>query len=105
MKRMAISVLAAVLLLSIMVPCSTLSAASDDYETLEFFLDQSLKSTEDSGKKIEIVNRYNIKALGLIYKQNKQLILLQRQILNTLKQLQEIEYKEKRDRELQMHRR
>jgi hypothetical protein len=65
--------------------------AADEYESLEFFLDQSLKREKDPEKRAEILNRYLIKALGLVYQQNQELIRLQRQLLDATKELRDIE--------------
>ncbi len=102
MKQTAITILALVVLLTMAAFPAKLHGANDDYETLEFFLDQSLKRTKDSGQRTEILNRYLIKALGLVYQQNKELILLQRQTLSAMKELKEIERKEAREMEIQM---
>jgi hypothetical protein len=77
--------------------------ASDEYESLEIFLDQSLKRVKDPEKRAEILNRYLIKALGLVYQQNQELIRLQRQLLDATRELRDIEKKELREMEIQMH--
>ena len=76
--------------------------AADEYESLEFFLDQSLKREKDPAKRAETLNRYLIKALGLVYQQNQELIRLQRQLLDATKELRDIEKKEIREMEIQM---
>ena len=99
MKRKVGMVVVLVLLLSMAVPSAEVFGAKDDYETLEFFLDQALKRAKDHHQKAEILDRYLIKALGMIYQQNREVIRLQRQMLNTLQELQEIAAKEKRELE------
>ena len=77
-------------------------SANDDYESLEFFLDQALKRTKDGDQRAEILNRYLIKALGLVYRQNQELIRLQRQTLDAMQELRDTEKKEMREMEIQM---
>jgi hypothetical protein len=103
MRQTAIAMLALVVLLSMASFPAKVYGTSDEYESLEFFLDQSLKRVKDPEKRAEILNRYLIKALGLVYKQNQQLIRLQRQVLDATKELRDIEKKEMREMEIQMH--
>ena len=77
MRQTAIAMLALVVLLSMASFPAKVSGATDEYESLEFFLDQSLKREKDPEKRVEILNRYLIKALGLVYQQNQELIRLQ----------------------------
>jgi len=49
---------------------SPVSAGSDDFQNLEFFLERSLKNAKDSTEPNEIVNRFLFKALALIHQQN-----------------------------------
>jgi len=79
-------------------------SSNDEYESLEFFLDQALKRTEDADQRAETLNRYLIKALGLVYRQNKELIRLQRQSLKAMQELRDTEKKEMRELEIQMQR-
>ena len=102
MRKMAIAMLTLVVLLSLTTLLAETYGASDEYETLEFFLDQSLKRTEDPNKRAEVLNRYLIKALGLVYRQNQELIWLQRQTLEATKELMDIEKKESREMEIRM---
>jgi hypothetical protein len=102
MRQTAIAMLALVVLLSMASFPAKVSGATDEYESLEFFLDQSLKREKDPEKRAEILNRYLIKALGLVYQQNQELIRLQRRILNTTQELRDIEKKEIREMEIQM---
>jgi hypothetical protein len=102
MRQTAIVMLALVVLLSMASFPAKVSGATDEYESLEFFLDQSLKRETDPEKRTEILNRYLIKALGLVYQQNQELIRLQQQILNATKELRDIEKKESREMEIQM---
>ena len=102
MRQTAIAMLALVVLLSMASVPAKVSGAADEYESLEFFLDQSLKREKDPEKRAEILNRYLIKALGLVYKQNQELIRLQRQVLDATKELRDIEKKEIREMEIQM---
>ena len=103
MRQKATAILAIVVILSMVVFPAKSYSANDDYESLEFFLDQALKRTKDPDKRAEILNRYLIKALGLVYQQNKELIRLQRQSLDAMKELRDTEKKEMREREIQMH--
>jgi hypothetical protein len=102
MRQTAIAMLALVVLLSMASFPAKVSAAADEYESLEFFLDQSLKREKDPEKRAEILNRYLIKALGLVYRQNQELIRLQRQVLDATKELRDIEKKEIREMEIHM---
>ena len=102
MRQTAIAILALVVLLSMSSFPAKVYGAADEYESLEFFLDQSLKREKDPEKRAEILNRHLIKALGLVYQQNQELIRLQRQLLDTSKELRDIEKKETREMEIQM---
>ncbi len=103
MRQTAIAMLALVVLLSMASFPAKVYGAGDEYESLEFFLDQSLKCVKYPEKRAEILNRYLIKALGLVYQQNQELIRLQRQLLGATKELRDIEKKELREMEIQMH--
>jgi hypothetical protein len=61
-----------------------------------------LKREKDPEKRAEILNRYLIKALALVYRQNEELIRLQRQLLDATKELRDIEKKEIREMEIRM---
>ncbi len=102
MRQTATAILALVILLSMTAFPAKLYSANDEYESLEFFLDQALKRTKDPNKRAEILNRYLIKALGLVYRQNQELIRLQRQTLDAMKELRDTEKKEMREMEIQM---
>ncbi len=102
MRQTAIAMLALVVVLSISSFPAKVYGAADEYESLEFFLDQSLKREKDPEKRAEVLNRYLIKALGLVYQQNQELIRLQRQLLEATKELRDIEKKEMREMEIQM---
>ena len=102
MRQTAIAMLALVVLLSISVFTAKVYGAADECESLEFFLDQSLKREKDPEKRAEILNRYLLKALGLVYRQNQELLRLQRQFLDATKELRDIEKKEIREIEIQM---
>ena len=102
MRQTAIAMLALVVLLSISSFPAKVYGAADEYESLEFFLDQSLKREKDPENRAEILNRYLIKALGLVYQQNQELIRLQRQLLEATKELRDIEKKEMREMEIQL---
>lgn len=102
MRRKATAILAFVVLLSLMALPLQVYSANDEYESLEFFLDQALKRTEDGEQRAEILNRYLIKALGLVYRQNKELIRIQRQTLDAVQELRDTEKKEMREMEIQM---
>ena len=102
MRGKATAILAFVVILSTRALPLQVYSANDEYESLEFFLDQALKRTENGEQRAEILNRYLIKALGLVYKQNKELIRLQRQILDAVQELRDTEKKEMREMEIQM---
>jgi hypothetical protein len=102
MKRKATAILAFVVILSMVALPAKVYSTNDEYESLEFFLDQALKRTEDGDQRTEILNRYLIKALGLVYQQNKELIRLQRQTLDALQELRDTEKKELREMEIQL---
>jgi len=102
MRRKATAILAFVIVLSIITLPLQVYSANDEYESLEFFLDQTLKRTKDADQRAEILNRYLIKALGLVYRQNKELIRLQRQSLDAMQELRDTEKKEMREMEIQM---
>lgn len=102
MRQTATAILALVILLSMTALPAKLYSANDKYESLEFFLDQALKRTKDPNKRAEILNRYLIKALGLVYRQNQELIRLQRQTLDAMEELRDTEKKEMREMEIQM---
>ena len=61
-----------------------------------------MKREKDPEKRAEILNRYLIKALALVYRQNQELIRLQRQLLDATKELWDIEKKEMREMEMLM---
>ncbi len=102
MRQTAIAMLALVVLLSMASFPAKVSGATDEYESLEFFLDQALKRVKDPEKRAEILNRYLIKALGLVYQQNQELIRLQRQLLDATQELRDIKKKEIREMEIQI---
>jgi hypothetical protein len=102
MRGKATAILAFVVILSIMALPARVYSTNDDYESLEFFLDQALKRTKDGDQRAEILNRYLIKALGLVYRQNQELIRLQRQTLDAMQELRDTEKKEMREMEIQM---
>lgn len=102
MRQTATAILALVILLSMTALPAKLYSANDEYESLEFFLDQALKRTKDPNERAEILNRYLIKALGLVYRQNQELIRLQRQTLDAMEELRDTEKKEMREMEIQM---
>ena len=102
MRQTAIAMLALVVVLSISSFPAKVYGVADEYESLEFFLDQFLKREKDPENRAEVLNRYLIKALGLVYQQNQELIRLQRQRLEATKELRDIEKKEMREMEIQM---
>jgi hypothetical protein len=102
MRQTTIAILALVVLLGLTGFSAKTYGASDEYETLEFFLDQTLKNTKDQSERAEVLNRYLIKALGMVYRQNKELIRLQRQTLEATQELRDIEKKEIRELEIQL---
>ena len=75
---------------------------SDPYENLEFFLERALKQTQDSDRRLEILNQYGIKALGLLYQQNLELIRLNRETIGVLRDILRIEQEEKRELQRQL---
>ena len=102
MRRKVPAILALVVILSMAVFPVNVCNSSDEYESLEFFLDQALKRTDDVNQRTEIVNRYLIKALGLIYRQNIELIRLQRQTMEAMQELRDTEKKEMRELEIHL---
>ena len=104
MRRKATAILALVVILSMAVFPVKVCSSTDEYESLEFFLDQALKRTDNLNQRAEILNRYLIKALGLIYRQNNELIRLQRQTMEAMQELRDTEKKEMRELEIQLHR-
>lgn len=102
MKGKATAILAFVVILSMAALPAKVYSINDEYESLEFFLDQALKQTKDADQRTEILNRYLIKALGLVYRQNKELIRLQRQTLDAMQELRDTEKKEMRELEIQL---
>jgi len=98
----ATAILAFVVILSMAALPAKVYSINDEYESLEFFLDQALKQTKDADERTEILNRYLIKALGLVYRQNKELIRLQRQTLDAMQELRDTEKKEMRELEIQL---
>ena len=102
MRQTTITMLALVVLMSISSFPAKVYSATDEYESLEFFLDQSLKREQDREIRAEILSRYLIKALGLVYRQNQELIRLQRQVLDATKELRDVEKKEMREMEIHM---
>ena len=102
MRRKVPAILALVVILSMAVFPVKVCSSTDEYESLEFFLDQALKRTDNLNQRAEILNRYLIKALGLIYRQNNELIRLQRQTMEAMQELRDIEKKEMRELEIQL---
>jgi len=102
MMQKATAILAFVVILSMAALPAKVYSINDEYESLEFFLDQALKQTKDADERTEILNRYLIKALGLVYRQNKELIRLQRQTLDAMQELRDTEKKEMRELEIQL---
>lgn len=65
MSRKATAVLTLSILLNMVAfPAKTYST-NEEYESLEFSLEQPPELTEDADKRAEILHRYFIKALGL----------------------------------------
>ena len=78
--------------------CATVRG-SDDFQNLEFFLERALKNSKNSTERNEVITRYLLKALALVYQQNKEQIKLDREALNVLKQLRDVEVKKTRELE------
>ena len=97
MKRRASTMFITVLFLAFSLSPVHLSAGSDDFQNLEFFLERSLKNAKDSTERNEIVNRFLFKALALIHQQNTEQIRLDREALKVLKELRDIKVKEARE--------
>jgi hypothetical protein len=102
MRRKVTAILVSVALLGMAAFPAKVCSTNDEYESLEFFLDQALKRTKDGDERAEILNRYLIKALGLIYRQNKELVRLQRQTMDAMQELLDTEKKELRELEIQL---
>ena len=98
MKRVASIIVVVVCFLGLAFPVQ-LFGASDDFQNLEFFLERALKSSKDSTERNEVINRYLLKALALVYQQNKKQIRLDREALKVLKKLLDVEVKKTRELE------
>ncbi len=98
MKRVASIIVVVVCFFGLAFPVQ-LFGASDDFQNLEFFLERALKTSKDSTERNEVINRYLLKALALVYQQNKEQIRLDREALNVLKQLRDVEVKKTRELE------
>jgi len=98
MKRVASIIVVVVCFFGLAFPVQ-LFAASDDFQNLEFFLERALKTSKDSTERNEVINRYLLNALALVYQQNKEQIRLDREALNVLKQLRDVEVKKTRELE------
>lgn len=98
MKRVANIILVVVCVVGFAFPVQ-LFGGSDDFQNLEFFLERALKNSKDSTERNEVINRYLLKALALVYQQNKEQIRLDREALNVLKQLRDVEVKKTRELE------
>ena len=72
---------------------------SDDFPNLEFFLERALKNSKNSTERNEVIKLYLLKALTLVYQQNKEQIRLDREALNVLKQLRDVEVQKTRELE------
>ena len=99
MKRIASITFIALLFLALPLSPVHVSAGSDDFQNLEFFLQRSLKNAKDSTERNEIVNRFLFKALALIHQQNAEQIRLNREILNVLKELRNVKIREAKELE------
>jgi cell division protein FtsL len=58
MKRKATAIVAFVFILTMAVLPTKVYSINDEYESLEFYLDQALKQTKDADQRTEILNRY-----------------------------------------------
>ena len=105
MKRIASVALVAVLFMALPGSPVHVSAASDDFQNLEFFLERSLKKAKNSSERNEIINRFLLKALALVYQQNQEQIRLDRDALKVLKELRDVKIKEARELERYLSRR
>ena len=81
MKRVAKIFLVVVCVVGFAFP-GQLFGGSDDFQNLEFFLERALKNSKDSTERNEVINRYLLKALALVYQQNKEQVRLDREALN-----------------------
>ena len=70
MKRIVSITFIAFLFLAFPLSPVHVSAGSDDFQNLEFFLERSLKNAKNSAERNEIINRFLFKALALVYQQN-----------------------------------
>ena len=70
---------------------------SDQFQNLEFFLNNSLKKAKTSSERTEIINLYLIKALALVYQQNNEQMRLHRETLKVLKEIRDTEIKQARE--------
>jgi hypothetical protein len=71
MKRVASIILVLVCIFGLAFPVQLLGG-SDDFQNLEFFLERALKNSKNSTERNEVINRYLLKALALVYQQNKE---------------------------------
>ncbi len=99
MKRIASITFIAFLFLALPLSPVHVSAGSDDFQNLEFFLERSLKNAKNSAERNEIINRFLFKALALVYQQNTEQIRLKRDELKVLKELRDVKVREARELE------
>ena len=98
MKRVAGIIVVVVCFLGLAFPVK-LFGGSDDFQNLEFFLERALKNSKNSTERHEVINRHLLKALALVYQQNKKQIRLDREALKVLKQLLDVEVRKTRELE------
>jgi len=98
MKRVAGIIVGVVCFFGLAFPVQ-LFGGSDDFQNLEFFLERALKNSKNSTERNEVINRHLLKALALVYQQNKEQIRLDREALKVLKQLLDVEVKKTRELE------
>lgn len=99
MKRIVSITFIAFLFLALPLSPVHVSAGSDDFQNLEFFLERSLKNAKNSAERNEIINRFLFKALALVYQQNTEQLRLKRDELKVLKELRDVKVREARELE------
>jgi hypothetical protein len=102
MTRRHFAALVSIGVLVSLLAASAVQAAGEDFENLEFFLDQYLKESQDPVQRSQIIERYTVKALGLLYRQNAELIRLNTELLRAVQQLADGQGKDMRTLEYEI---
>jgi len=102
MKKFEIFSLALLILICSVATPSWVVGGEEDFEKMEFLLDKVLKATDDPSQRVQILSRFVIKSMGLIYKQNNELLRLNREKIKILRNLLNEEKEEKEKLEFQI---